>query len=93
MVLGSESPLFFLDKFYSRTIPIPDNSEADVATADALTLLLHTQHAIPAAIEEVALWARTSGSPEAHNITIAALETLDVNASAITAAILELRQL
>lgn len=29
------------------------NSEANIATADALTLLLHNQHAICAAIEEV----------------------------------------
>jgi len=54
-----------------------DNSEANIATADALTLLLHNQHAIAAAIEEVALLARTSGSPEAHSNAIAALETLD----------------
>jgi hypothetical protein len=29
------------------------NSEAKIATADALTLLLHNQHALAAAIEEV----------------------------------------
>jgi hypothetical protein len=29
-----------------------DNSEAKIATADALTLLLHNQHAIAAAIED-----------------------------------------
>lgn len=72
---------------------MPDNSEANIATADALTLLLHNQHALAAAVEEIALWARTAGSPEVHNNTIAALDTLDVNTSAITAAILELRQL
>jgi len=69
-----------------------DNSEANIATADALTLLLHNQHAIAAAIEEVALLARTSGSPEAHSNAIAALETLDANAQGITDAIMRLRQ-
>lgn len=32
---------------------MPDNSDCKIATADALTLLLHNQHAIGAAIEEV----------------------------------------
>jgi hypothetical protein len=31
------------------------------------------------------LWARSTGSPEAHNNAITALDTLDTNASAITA--------
>ncbi|MGZ9737507.1 hypothetical protein ACXX83_03530 [Pseudomonas sp. GNP012] len=71
---------------------MPDSSEANIATADALTLLLHNQHALAAAIEEVALWARTSGPPEAHNNAIAALATLDANAQGITDAIMRLRQ-
>jgi hypothetical protein len=71
---------------------MPDNTEAHIATADVLTLLLHNQHALAAAIEEVALWARASGSSEAHENAITALETLDANASAITAGILKLRQ-
>ena len=29
---------------------MPENSEANIATADALTLLLHNQHAICAAM-------------------------------------------
>jgi hypothetical protein len=33
-----------------------DNSEANIATADALTLLLHNQHAISAAVEELTKW-------------------------------------
>lgn len=65
---------------------MPDNTEANIATADALTLLLYNQHALAAAIEEVALWAKT------HENAITALETLDANASAITAGILKLRQ-
>lgn len=70
---------------------MPDN-HANIATADVLTLLLHNQHALSAAIEEVALWARSSGSSVTHVNVIAALETLDMNASAITAGIFKLRQ-
>jgi len=69
-----------------------DNTEAHIATADVLTLLLHNQHALAAAIEEVALWARASGSSGAYENAVIALETLDANASAITAGILQLRQ-
>lgn len=32
---------------------MPDNSECNVTAADALTLLLHNQHALGAAIEEI----------------------------------------
>jgi len=32
---------------------MPDNSASNIATADALTLLLHNQHALAAAIVEV----------------------------------------
>jgi hypothetical protein len=71
---------------------MPDNTDAHIATADVLTLLLHNQHALAAAIEEVALWARASGSSEAHENAVTALQTLDTNASAITAGILKLRQ-
>ncbi|MBP5948812.1 hypothetical protein [Pseudomonas sp. P42] len=71
---------------------MPDNTETHIATADVLTLLLHNQHALAAAIEEVALWAKASGSSEAHENAVTALETLDANASAITAGILKLRQ-
>lgn len=71
---------------------MPSNAEAHIATADVLTLLLHNQHALAAAIEEVALWAKASGSSEAHENAVTALETLDANASAITAGILKLRQ-
>jgi len=69
-----------------------DNTDAHIATADVLTLLLHNQHALAAAIEEVALWARDSGSSGAYESAVTALETLDANASAITAGILKLRQ-
>lgn len=69
-----------------------DNNHAAIVTADVLTLLLHNQHALAAAIEDLALWARSKGSPEAHENAVAALETIDANASAITACILKLRQ-
>jgi len=71
---------------------MPSSSDANIATADVLTLLLHNQHGLAAAIEEVALWARSTGSPEVHENAVTALETLDANASAITAGILKLRQ-
>jgi len=69
-----------------------ENTDAHVVTADVLTLLLHNQHALAAAIEELALWAKVGGSTETHEHAITALQTLDANASAITAGILKLRQ-
>ncbi|WP_095152348.1 hypothetical protein [Pseudomonas sp. Irchel s3b5] len=71
---------------------MPNNIDANIATADVLTLLLHNQHALAAAIEEVALWAKACGSSETHENAVTALETLDANASAITAGIMKLRQ-
>ena len=71
---------------------MPDLNEANIATADVLTLLLHNQHALAAAIEEVALWARSIGAPETHDNAITTLGTLDTNAAAITAGILKLRE-
>ena len=68
-----------------------DEIDARIATADVLTLLLHNQHALAAAIEEVALWVRASGSSEAHQNAVNALLTIDENASAITAGILKIR--
>lgn len=68
------------------------DNHAAIAIADVLTLLLHNQHAIAAAIEEVAVWARSTGSPEVHENVMAALETIDKNASAIAVGITSLRQ-
>ncbi|MDF9777383.1 hypothetical protein [Pseudomonas baetica] len=68
------------------------DNHAAIAIADVLTLLLHNQHALAAAIEEVSLWAKSTGSPDVHDNAIAALETIDRNASAITAGILRIRQ-
>lgn len=72
---------------------MPDNSDANVATADALTLLLHNQHALGAAIEEVTKWLSENGVGSVADNATAALETLDTNARAITDAIMRLRQL
>ena len=71
---------------------MPANSESNIATADALTLLLHNQHAIAAAIEEVTKWLAENGvGSVAVNATMA-METLDTNAQGITDAIMRLRQ-
>ena len=69
-----------------------DSPDAKIATADALTLLLHNQHAICAAIEEVTKWLSENGVGSVAANAMAAMETLDVNASAITDAIMRLRQ-
>jgi len=71
---------------------MPHNSEAQIATADALTLLLHNQHAICAAIEEITKWLSEKGVVSVAANTLAAMETLDTNAQAITAAIMRIRQ-
>lgn len=71
---------------------MPDTPESNIATADVLTLLFHNQLALAAAIEEVALWAKASGSSDVHGHAIAAMEALDTNTSAITAGIFKLRQ-
>jgi hypothetical protein len=70
-----------------------DDSEANIATADALTLLLHNQHAICAAIEELTKWLSENGVGSVSANAMAAMETLDTNAQAITDAIMRLRQL
>jgi hypothetical protein len=75
------------------TIPMPDSSEANIAAADALTLLLHNQHAIGAAIEEVTKWLSENGEGNVALNAIGAMETLDMNAQAITNSIMRLRQL
>lgn len=64
----------------------------NIATADALTLLLHNQHAICAAIEEITVWLSENGAGVVADNAVAAMQTLDVNAQAITDAILRIRQ-
>ncbi|MCP1457592.1 hypothetical protein [Pseudomonas kilonensis] len=68
-----------------------DNSDAKIATADALTLLLHNQHALGAAIEEITKWLAQNGVKNVAENAVVAMETLDTNAQAITDAILRLR--
>ncbi|NWL23831.1 hypothetical protein [Pseudomonas umsongensis] len=72
---------------------MPDNSETNIATADALTLILHNQHAICAAIDEVTKWLSENGVGSVAANAIAAMETLDKNAQGITDVIMRLRQL
>ncbi|KIP94538.1 hypothetical protein ACAW49_07350 [Pseudomonas sp. Env-44] len=67
------------------------SSEANIATADALTLLLHNQHAICAAIEELTSWLSENGAVVVATNAVEAMETLDTNAKAITEAITRLR--
>jgi hypothetical protein len=74
------------------TIAMPNSSEANIATADALTLLLHNQHAIGAAIEEITKWLSENGVGSVTDNAITALETLDANAQAILDAIMRVRQ-
>lgn len=69
-----------------------DNPEAKIATADALTLLLHNQHALGAAIEEITKWLSENGVGSIAANAMAAMETIDTNAQAITDAIMRLRQ-
>ena len=71
---------------------MPENSDSNIATADALTLLLHNQHALGAAIEEVTRWLSENGVENVADNAVVAMQTLDTNAKAITDAIMRLRQ-
>lgn len=71
---------------------MPNNSDSNIATADALTLLLHNQHALGAAIEEVTRWLSENGGKSVADNAVVAMETLDGNAKAITDAITRIRQ-
>ena len=63
-----------------------------IAMADALTLLLHNQHGIAAAIEELSSWATRQGGAHATDNVLSALQVLDTNAKALTSAINRIRQ-
>ncbi|NYH11916.1 hypothetical protein [Pseudomonas moraviensis] len=71
---------------------MPSNSASNIATADALTLLLHNQHALAAAIEEVAVWLSANGVEVVADNAVMSMKTLDTNAKAITDAIMRIRQ-
>lgn len=66
---------------------MPSTSDANIATADALTILLSGQHGIAAAIEELAGWIASQGGNVAADNALAALEGLDLHAKALTDAI------
>jgi hypothetical protein len=68
-----------------------DGSSYRIATADALTLLLHNQHALGAAIEEVTKWLIENGIDSVTTNAMSAMGTLDNNAQAITDAIMQIR--
>lgn len=71
---------------------MPDISASNIATADALTLLLHNQHAIGAAIDEFAKWFSENGVETVGENVVMAMKTLDTNAKALTDAIMRLRR-
>lgn len=77
---------------YSRITVMPNTSDCKIATADALTLLLHNQHALSAAIEEITKWLLENGIGIVAANAISAIGTLDSNAQAITDSILRIRQ-
>jgi hypothetical protein len=72
---------------------MPNNSDSNIATADALTLLLHNQHALGAAIKEVTKWLSENGVGTVAKNAVGAMEILDENAKAITETITRRRRL
>ena len=70
---------------------MPFHSESNIAIADALTLILHNQHALAAAVEEVTKWLSDNGIQRVADNALVAMETLDTNAQAITDAITRIR--
>ncbi|NNA13988.1 hypothetical protein HBN71_22870 [Pseudomonas lundensis] len=68
------------------------HSESNIAIADALTLLLHNQHALAAAVEEVTKWLSDNGIQRVADNALVAMDTLDANAQAITDAITRVRK-
>lgn len=75
-----------------RTNVMSSHSESNIVMADALTLILHNQHALAAAVEEVTKWLSDNGIQSVADSALAAMETLDTNAQAITDAITRLRK-
>ncbi|WDG57251.1 hypothetical protein [Pseudomonas chlororaphis] len=69
-----------------------DNSDCKIATADALTLLLHNQHALGAAIEEITKWLSENEVKNVAANAMSAMEALDANAQALTDSIMRIRQ-
>ncbi|WP_448119569.1 hypothetical protein [Pseudomonas serbica] len=71
---------------------MPENLDCKIATADALILLLHNQHALSAAIEEITKWLSENGVGSVAANAMSAMTSLDTNAQAITDPILRIRQ-
>ena len=71
---------------------MPDNSDCNIATADALTLLLHNQYALAAAMEEITSWLSASGGESVANNAVEAMQNLVRNAKGIIDAMLRLPQ-
>lgn len=71
---------------------MPDKSDVNISVADTLTLLLHNQYALAAAIEEVIKWLSDNGVGIVASNAMTCLETLDTNGREITNAIMRLRQ-
>jgi len=71
---------------------MPNDSDSNIAAADALTLLLQNQHALAAAIEEITQWLSGKGEDTVVENAVTAMQTLDKNAQAITDVIMRLRQ-
>ncbi|MDR6581632.1 hypothetical protein [Pseudomonas extremaustralis] len=71
---------------------MPDNTDANIATADVLTLLLHNQYALSAAMEEITNWLSENGATDVVANARGAMETMDANAQGITDAINRLRR-
>lgn len=67
------------------------NTTTNIATADALTILLQGQHGIAAAIEELSQWISSQGGNVAAEKALVALEGLDLHAKALTDAINRVR--
>jgi hypothetical protein len=80
---------------YALSNPTPrtnHDSDSNIATANALTLLLHNQHALGAAIEEITKWLSENGVEKVAENAVVAMETLDTNARAITDVIMRVRR-
>lgn len=71
---------------------MPDQSVSNIAAADALTLLLHNQHALGAAIEEITKWLSENGMETVADNAVGAMKTLDTNAQKLTDTIMRLRR-
>lgn len=93
MPLHSRSWTRLLQIQLFRTNVMSSHSESNIVMADALTLILHNQHALAAAVEEVTKWLSDNGIQSVADSALAAMETLDTNAQVITDAITRLRKL